>query len=155
MLATPPPLFPLVPTSQAECSGAGICDYKTGTCECFDGYFGNACQRSSCPNDCSGHGTCESIKELAEMRSYDTNAHRAAQRAPNKARSAKASGEAMTAAREVHIFAQLGERWLRPAYRLSASTLKKCPPDRPKHRRTERRELYAPVVTICLSLSSE
>eukprot|EP01047_Picozoa_sp_COSAG01_P037405 COSAG01_NODE_2969_length_6787_cov_11.233702_5_plen_166_part_00 len=42
------------------------------------------------------------------------NAHRAAQRAPNRARSAKASGEAMTAAREVRIFAQLGERWLRP-----------------------------------------
>jgi hypothetical protein len=55
------------------------------------------------------------------------NAHRAAQRAPNKARSAKASGEAMTAAREVHIFAQLGERWLRPAYRLSASTIGSVP----------------------------
>jgi hypothetical protein len=55
------------------------------------------------------------------------NAHRAAQRAPNKARSAKASGEAMTAAREVHIFAELGERWLRPAYRLSASTIGSVP----------------------------
>ena len=48
-----------------ECSNKGICDRKTGTCECFDGYDGSACQRASCPNDCSGHGTCESISDLA------------------------------------------------------------------------------------------
>merc|ERR1719316_2299004 len=60
-----------------ECSNKGLCDRKTGTCDCFDGYTGTACARASCPNDCSGHGTCESIKELAEMRSYDTNAHHA------------------------------------------------------------------------------
>jgi hypothetical protein len=33
----------------------------------------------------------------------------------------------MTAAREVRIFAQLGERWLRPAYRLSATELRDIP----------------------------
>jgi len=58
-----------------ECSNKGICDRKSGTCDCFDGYTGTACARASCPNDCSGHGTCESIKEFAEMRSFDTNAH--------------------------------------------------------------------------------
>jgi hypothetical protein len=48
-----------------ECSNKGICDRKTGECECFDGYDGAACQRASCPNSCSGHGTCETIAELA------------------------------------------------------------------------------------------
>jgi len=47
-----------------ECSNKGICDRETGLCSCFDGYEGTACKRAACPNDCSGHGTCESIKEL-------------------------------------------------------------------------------------------
>ncbi|KAL7692693.1 putative EGF-like domain-containing protein [Plasmopara halstedii] len=47
-----------------ECSNKGICDRTLGTCTCFDGYEGVACQRASCPNKCSGHGTCESLREL-------------------------------------------------------------------------------------------
>jgi hypothetical protein len=49
-----------------ECSNKGLCNRDEGTCECFPGYEGTSCQRASCPNDCSGHGTCETIKELAE-----------------------------------------------------------------------------------------
>jgi len=49
-----------------ECSNKGVCDRKTGECECFDGYDGTACQRASCPNDCSGHGACKSISALAK-----------------------------------------------------------------------------------------
>jgi len=60
-----------------ECSNKGLCDRKTGECECFDGYDGAACQRASCPGgdggssqQCSGHGTCHSIARLTEKFSY-------------------------------------------------------------------------------------
>jgi hypothetical protein len=52
-----------------ECSNKGICDRASGTCACFDGYEGSGCQRQSCPTNsngmCSGHGTCQTISELA------------------------------------------------------------------------------------------
>jgi len=59
-----------------ECSNKGLCDRKSGECECFDGYDGASCQRASCPGgiggdseQCSGHGTCHSISYLAEHHS--------------------------------------------------------------------------------------
>jgi len=55
----------------AECSNKGICDRSTGTCGCFEGYEGSGCQRASCPVSsggvCSSHGTCETIRTLADM----------------------------------------------------------------------------------------
>jgi len=42
-----------------ECSGRGTCDRVGGSCHCVAGYTGDACQRTSCPNDCSGNGICQ------------------------------------------------------------------------------------------------
>lgn len=54
-----------------ECSNKGYCDRSSGTCSCFEGYSGSACQRASCPTTggavCSGHGTCETIRNLAAL----------------------------------------------------------------------------------------
>ena len=48
-----------------ECSDQGVCDRATGLCECFPGFTGSACQRTACPDDCSGHGTCRSNRDFA------------------------------------------------------------------------------------------
>ena len=59
----------------AECSNMGICDRGLGTCKCFSGFTGGACQRTICPNDCSKHGRCETLKEITMFDGplYDTS----------------------------------------------------------------------------------
>jgi hypothetical protein len=49
-----------------ECSNKGICDREHGDCACFRGYEGVACERSSCPNECSGRGICYTLKQFAD-----------------------------------------------------------------------------------------
>jgi len=50
---------------ERECSDQGLCDRATGLCSCFPGYTGSSCQRTTCPDDCSGHGTCRSNRDFA------------------------------------------------------------------------------------------
>ncbi|CAM9812991.1 unnamed protein product, partial [Sphacelaria rigidula] len=38
---------------------------ETGECICHDGFEGRVCERMTCPNDCSGHGQCVSMREAA------------------------------------------------------------------------------------------
>jgi hypothetical protein len=58
-------------TSRVECSGVGSCDRKTGQCKCAEPYTGVGCRRTMCPNECSGHGSCKSQSEIANMASHD------------------------------------------------------------------------------------
>merc|ERR1711988_1330937 len=37
------------------------------------GFWGEGCRRSACPNECSGHGVCQSLEKFAnDYKPYDT-----------------------------------------------------------------------------------
>jgi len=69
----PPFLQPHEGHYYAECSAKGQCDRSSGECKCYDGHEGVACQRVSCPNDCSGHGVCRSVGYLAARGTADSD----------------------------------------------------------------------------------
>jgi len=54
-----------------ECSNKGVCNRATGECECFHGYDGIACQRTTCPENCNYRGSCWPEKFLARRAGRD------------------------------------------------------------------------------------
>ena len=50
--------------SQQECSNQGLCVRATGACACNPGFTGRACSRMLCPNMCSGHGVCQTTRDM-------------------------------------------------------------------------------------------
>ncbi|KAG9412062.1 hypothetical protein AC1031_017693 [Aphanomyces cochlioides] len=50
--------------AMTECSNRGLCDHSTGLCQCFPGYEGMACERTSCPNQCSRRGICLTLSTI-------------------------------------------------------------------------------------------
>ena len=58
---------------RAECSDGGFCDRKSGECQCLSYYTGAACERSVCPNDCSGNGICITLSKIASDADSDAD----------------------------------------------------------------------------------
>ena len=42
-----------------NCSGNGVCDESTFTCQCDSSWTGLYCQLRACPNGCSRNGHCD------------------------------------------------------------------------------------------------
>ena len=60
-------------SNKVECSSRGKCDRSSGECTCEEGYAGSACQRTVCPNSCNGHGTCQSLSQIADDFSHNAD----------------------------------------------------------------------------------
>lgn len=55
-----------------ECSNRGVCDHTLGECVCAVGFEGVACEKSKCPNGCSGKGVCMSLYDIGKYLGPDT-----------------------------------------------------------------------------------
>jgi len=51
---------------ESECSNRGLCNRRTGECDCMDGFTGIACERTECADDCNRHGRCLSLYDFAK-----------------------------------------------------------------------------------------
>ena len=60
------PTGPYKAHALSECSNAGRCNRETGTCECFKPDW-RSFERMRCPNDCSGHGICLSMRAIVRL----------------------------------------------------------------------------------------
>lgn len=56
-----------------ECSNAGECSRETGTCSCYPGFSGAACEKMACPNSCNGHGKCLDIFAIGQTLGGDSS----------------------------------------------------------------------------------
>ncbi|KAA0149612.1 hypothetical protein FNF29_05824 [Cafeteria roenbergensis] len=52
------------------CSNRGDCDFSTGVCKCQRGFEGRACERTTCPRDCSNMGVCVTMRRNAERTAF-------------------------------------------------------------------------------------
>jgi len=66
---------PTIAHAEAECSNAGLCDRSDGDCKCFAPWTGASCNRMACPNDCSGHGICLSMRALVRLNNIKGSAN--------------------------------------------------------------------------------
>ncbi|OQR96950.1 tenascin-like protein [Achlya hypogyna] len=66
-----------------ECSNAGLCNGRTGTCMCNSVFQGIACEQMTCAAACTVRGTCRSMRQISSMTSggavvYGSDANAAA-----------------------------------------------------------------------------
>ncbi|ETV88347.1 hypothetical protein, variant 1 [Aphanomyces astaci] len=61
----PPTAVDTAHDTLVECSNVGLCDRAIGMCRCDPLFEGPACNRLTCPNQCSHRGKCASLRQLA------------------------------------------------------------------------------------------